>query len=81
MLCVIIGQVNGSRGSVDVKLALVAPILEPVESHIYCLGPLLFYCFIDKTDSCCVVYLNGRRRLFVPQFFEASNDGNTFLSC
>ena len=77
--CVVITQIIGSWSPINKELALVAPILDLIESHIYSLWPFLLDGFVCKTNSCCIVHLNIGGRLGVSHFFQSHSDRKAFL--
>ena len=46
---VIITTICRSRAPENYELALAGSIYDPIETHVYCLGSLLFDCFVCET--------------------------------
>ena len=53
----VIGEVRGSWGPVDVVLALVDSVLEPIEAHVYGLGASLFDLAVGDAGGSGVIHL------------------------
>jgi hypothetical protein len=81
--CVVLGhivcEVSSSRAPVDMELALVDTVFEPVEAHVNGFGSLL----LDSAgeDALCyfVVSLEGCCWLLVAKVFQGSPDGTCIL--
>ena len=69
VICVVVIKVFSPGCPVNAKLPLVAPILDPVKTHINRLGAFLFDFLICKSYGCCVVNLDGSRGLRVAKLF------------
>ena len=57
VFCVVVGQVGCSWSPVDVELALLDPVLQPVEAHVDGLGAFLFDGVCEDTMACGIVGL------------------------
>ena len=79
MFGMIIYQILGSRSSVNDKLALLGPILDPIKTHVNSLGSFLFYGAIGESDSKSVVDLHGSGRLGMPHFLKILAERDVFL--
>jgi hypothetical protein len=65
---------------VDVELSLGNSVLDPIKTHIHCLGSLYFGALIRETICCRIVGCDsGRFRLFSAQFFQDLSDVCCFL--
>ena len=78
LLSVIITKILGARPPVDKELALTGPILDPIKTHVDCLGAFLFDGVICKALGSRVVYLHWSGRLGMTEFFERGTDGYSF---
>jgi hypothetical protein len=52
---VVIAVVGGARAPADEEVALVGSILDPIEPHVDCLGPLDFGAAVGESVGCGVV--------------------------
>ena len=67
---VMFGEVVGfivvfAPAPIDVKLALLHTVLDPIETHVNGFGASLFDSIIGNSFSACIVCLNGSGRLGV----------------
>ncbi len=79
MFCKVISKVRGAWVPVDLELFLCDAILDPIKSHIYGFGFLLFDMFVCKTISHGVVGLNRSGWLWVAQVFKSLSHWSTLL--
>jgi hypothetical protein len=70
MFGVVVTDVVFGGSIVNVKLALFDSVLNPVVSHVHCLGMSLLDCAIGNSKCCCVVSLNRSCFLGVTYFFQ-----------
>ena len=72
----IVGEFVLSPGDpIDEELTLFDPVLDPVETHVYCFGALVFYCTVREPDGGGVVDFHWGWALGVSKFFEGDADG------
>ena len=69
VFCVVVGQVGCSRPPVDIELALLDPVLQPVESHVDGLGAFLFNGVCQDTMACGIVGLEWCGWLWMAEFY------------
>jgi hypothetical protein len=74
-----VSHVGFSWSVVDKELALTDAVLEPVPTHVHCLGSLLLHGPVGKAVGCRAVDLEGRRGLGMTQFQERGTDGDRVL--
>jgi hypothetical protein len=70
----VIGFVELTFSPNDVKHALADTVPCPVESHIDCFRPFLFYGIIDDSCSGTIVCYKHGRRLWMPEFLECDSN-------
>ena len=75
----VVGQVFRAWCPKNVKLALVYTILQPVESHIDGFRFSLLDLLVCKTNSRCIVQLDGGGGLWVSHFLECGADLGSVL--
>ena len=61
----VVSKVSCRRSPIDVELALLDAILEPVEAHVDCLGAFLLDGVGEDASACCIVGLKWCCRLWV----------------
>ena len=70
LLSVIITAIVDNRAPINAKLDLIRSVLQPVKTHVNCLGSLLFEIFIHKTNSSSAINLHRSRRLRMIKKFQ-----------
>ncbi len=75
----VIGEITGAWGPIDVELALLDLIADPIKSHIHRFGSDLLDGVVDDSKSSGVIGLDGRGRLWMPHFDAGSAEWNGFL--
>ena len=73
MLGEIVRTIEDAFFPVDVKLALADSVADPIETHIDCLGALLFDGVVGNAGSSAIVGNDGRGRLRMAELFEAES--------
>ncbi len=68
----IIGKIGGARAPLDIELALLDSILNPIETHVHWTGLALFHGFVCKSYSRGIVDLDWGWGLGVAHFFQAN---------
>ena len=64
----VVTKVNGTGSPVDVELALVNAVEEPIEPHVDGFGTVLFYSRVHDSVCSTVVCIEGCGRLWVAEF-------------
>ena len=80
MFSVIIGKVVRPWPPIDQELSVAGPVLDPIKTHVDCLGSFLFDRVIGETFGSRVVDLHWRWRLRVAHLLERGSNGDGFLS-
>ena len=76
----VVGLVQTAFLPVDVELTLADAVADPVKPHVDGFGALLFDRVIGDAGGGAVVGLDGRRWLWVTEFFEGGADGARFFA-
>ena len=71
---VVVPKFRASEGPVNLEVALVGAIPDPVEAHVNRLRPFLIDCIVFKIHWCGVIYLHGRGGLVMSKFLEGCAD-------
>ena len=79
VLGVIVSKVGGTRFPVDMVLALLDSVLEPVESHVNGFGATLLDCVVEDAVGTGIVNLERGGWLGMSKLEEGLPDGNSVL--
>lgn len=80
MLAEVIGKVKSTAIPVDMKMALLGTVLDPVESHGHSLGSFGFDSSLDNADGRSVITLYWCWTLRETEFEERLTDGFGFTA-
>ena len=80
VLGVVIASIYGAWFPIYMELVLLDSILDPMESHVHCLGHFLFDAFVGYADCCGIVYLYWGGRLRMIHFNQSGAYWNPCLA-
>jgi hypothetical protein len=80
MFGVIVSNILGARGPIDMELVLLDSVLNPIKPHIHCVGSDLSYVVVGNPAGGGIVNLYGGGRLAVPHFFEGDAEADTVFT-
>ncbi len=73
MLREVVAQVVAAWGPVDIKVALIGSVTDPIKAHVDSFRRLLFHGSVDDAIGGGVVCLEGGCRLVVAHFGESGS--------
>lgn len=70
----VVRLIGFARSPVDLKLELIDPVADPVETHVHGAGAALFDRVIGNAFGTFIIGLDGGGRLWMAQFFQGDTD-------